>query len=488
MSQDIAIAAKNLSKVYRMWDRPSSRLVTPSLEAAGSLFPSVSPPARWFQERARHHYQDFVALKDISFELRRGEALGIIGRNGSGKSTLLQILAGTLQPSDGKVNVNGRIAALLELGSGFNPDFTGRENVYLNAAVLGLSREETDARFEQIAAFADIGDFIEHPVSTYSSGMMIRLAFAVSISIEPDILIVDEALSVGDVFFQQKCFQRIHQILESGTTLLFVSHDIGAVQNLCSRAILLRNGHITHEGSPETCWSRYFSLGSDRRASFQNHERTAVETGLTDELKAPTLDHNILDTATGRHGTKRMEFTAIALLNEQNLPCTSFGLGETIRVCALLRANEKIEYAGTGVRLHDRMGNLVFAAGNRQLGIHFPPMEPGCEILICFQLSLSVNPAEYSLTVDCSEPTDEGPNHGEFQDVVEGLGPIGVHFDAQEMWPFYGMAQLPLKVSFETVPVDTRHNASPPDSADDLKTEKNPSRTGDTPRRGHASD
>ena len=149
-----------------------------------------------------------------SFELKRGEALGIIGRNGSGKSTLLQILAGTLQPTKGGITIDGRMAALLELGSGFNPDFTGRENVFLNAAVLGMSREETDTRFDQIAAFADIGEFIEQPVSTYSSGMMVRLAFAVSISVDPDILIVDEALSVGDVFFQQKCFKRIHQILD----------------------------------------------------------------------------------------------------------------------------------------------------------------------------------------------------------------------------------------------------------------------------------
>lgn len=449
-SPEFAITARDLTKAYRIWDHPSSRLVAPALEGMSSLLPAKSAPSEWLRQRAAQHYRDFIALNGVSFELRRGEALGIIGRNGSGKSTLLQILAGTLQPTEGSVEVNGRIAALLELGSGFNPDFTGRENVYLNAAVLGLSREQTDARFDEIAAFADIGDFIEQPVSTYSSGMMIRLAFAVSISIEPDILIVDEALSVGDVFFQQKCFKRIHQILDSGTTLLFVSHDIGAVRNLCSRAILLRNGHIIHEGSPETCWSRYFSLGSDQRASFQDHDRNPEDSGLNDELRKPTLEHNIVSTATSRHGEKRMEFSAIALLDEHNQPCNEFTLGETVRVCALLRANVKIEYAGVGVQLFDRMNNLIFAAGNRQLGIHLPSIEAGKEILICFQLSLTVNPDQYTIAVDCSEPTEDGPNHGAFQDVVEGLGPVTVQFDSQQMWPFYGMAQLPLKLTFES--------------------------------------
>lgn len=488
MSAEIAISAQGLSKAYRIWDRPSSRLLSPSLEAAASLFPAKSGLRRSLRDRAASHYHDFVALNDVSFELQRGESLGIIGRNGSGKSTLLQIIAGTLQPTKGEITINGRVAALLELGSGFNPDFTGRENVYLNAAVLGLTREETDARFDQIAAFADIGEFIEQPVSTYSSGMMIRLAFAVSISVEPDILIVDEALSVGDVFFQQKCFKRIHAILESGTTLLFVSHDIGAIQNLCSRAILLRNGHVTHEGSPETCWSRYFALGSDRRSSFQNHRRAPVDNGLIEELRAPTLAGNILSTATSRHGDRRMEFTAIALLDEQNNPCANFRLGETVRVCTILRANEEIEYIGTGVRLFDRMSNLIFACGNRQLGIHLPRLEQGTEILICFQLTLSVNPADYTLTVDCSEPNDEGPNQGAFQDVIEGLGPITVHFDLQDMWPFYGMAQLPLKVSFETVPTDTGHLAALPDPADDLETEEKPSQPEETEGRRHASE
>ena len=181
-----------------------------------------------------------------------------------------------------------------------------------------------------------------------------------------------------------------------------------------------------------------------------------------------------------------MEFTAIALLDEQNNPCSNFRLGETVRVCTILRANEEIEYIGAGVRLYDRMSNLIFACGNRQLGIHLPRLEQGTEILICFQLTLSVNPADYTLTVDCSEPNDEGPNQGAFQDVIEGLGPISVHFDLQDMWPFYGMAQLPLKVSFETVPTDTEHPASPPDPADDLETAEKPSPPGESEGRHHA--
>ena len=224
MSDSLAISVQNVGKAYRLWESPSARLTAPLTERLAGVFPPATALARGLRARAAKRYRDFWALKHISFEVRRGEAVGIIGRNGSGKSTLLQIVAGTLQPTDGSVKVNGRIAALLELGSGFNPDFSGRENVFLNAAVLGLTRAETEARFDQIAAFADIGDFLDQPVKVYSSGMMMRLAFAVSVSLQPDILIVDEALSVGDVFFQQKCFKRIHELLGIRSEKGLVNH------------------------------------------------------------------------------------------------------------------------------------------------------------------------------------------------------------------------------------------------------------------------
>ena len=231
MCSDFAIRVQGLSKSYHIYDKPQDRL----------------KQSLW--RGRKQFYREFWALRDVSFEVAKGETIGIIGRNGSGKSTLLQMIAGTLTPTAGAVEVNGRVAALLELGSGFNPDFTGRENVFMNGAILGFSESEIAARFDEIASFADIGDFIDQPIKTYSSGMMVRLAFAVSVCVEPDILIVDEALSVGDMAFQFKCMQRLDRLVASGTTLLFVSHDLVAVKSFCNRAIYLSKGVSLAQGS-----------------------------------------------------------------------------------------------------------------------------------------------------------------------------------------------------------------------------------------------
>jgi lipopolysaccharide transport system ATP-binding protein len=220
---------------------------------AGELFPAMRPK---IDRKMQGLCTEFYALRDISFEVKKGESVGIIGRNGSGKSTLLQIIAGTLQPTEGSVTVNGRVAALLELGSGFNPEFTGRENVYLNCSILGLTKDETEQRYDSIAEFADIGDFLEQPVKTYSSGMTMRLAFAVIAHVDADILIIDEALSVGDAFFLKKCMNFIRGFMQKGT-LLFVSHDVGAVQSFCSTAIWLTNGFIKINGDTKTVTREY---------------------------------------------------------------------------------------------------------------------------------------------------------------------------------------------------------------------------------------
>ena len=249
-SNDFAIRVQSLSKCFHIYDAPSDRLKQ-------MLAPRLQRIAR---QQPKQYFQEFWALKDINFEIKKGETVGIIGRNGSGKSTLLQIICGTLTPSNGSVQTNGRIAALLELGSGFNPEFSGRENVYMNAAVLGLSTCEIDARFNDIVAFADIGDFIGQPVKTYSSGMMVRLAFAVAINVDPDILIIDEALSVGDELFQRKCFSRIETIKNNGATILFVSHSGGIIVELCDRALLMDSGERLATGSPKEIISRYQKL------------------------------------------------------------------------------------------------------------------------------------------------------------------------------------------------------------------------------------
>ncbi|MGZ3624660.1 MAG: ABC transporter ATP-binding protein [Ktedonobacteraceae bacterium] len=271
---DIAIRVQNLSKCYHIYDTPRDRLkqfVLPRLQRLARL-----PSKQYFRE--------FWALNDVSFEIKKGETVGIIGRNGSGKSTLLQMICGTLNPTIGSIQTNGRIAALLELGSGFNPEFSGRENVYMNATVLGLSTEEIDARFDDIVAFADIGDFVEQPVKTYSSGMMVRLAFAVAINVDPEILIVDEALSVGDELFQRKCFSRIEAIRASGATILFVSHSGGQVVELCDRAVLMDAGEKLAVGLPKQIVGRYQKLlyaPADAREIIREQIRRADEQFVT---------------------------------------------------------------------------------------------------------------------------------------------------------------------------------------------------------------
>ncbi|WP_347912592.1 ABC transporter ATP-binding protein [Pseudomonas grandcourensis] len=256
MSSQVAIRVSNLSKCFQIYEKPSDRL--------------LQMLARGFKK----YYREFWALKDVSFEVRKGETVGIVGRNGSGKSTLLQMICGTLNPSDGDIKVNGRIAALLELGSGFNPEFTGRENVYMNAAVLGLTKKEIDARYAEIEAFADIGQFIDQPVKTYSSGMSVRLAFAVAINSDPEVLVIDEALSVGDELFQRKCYSRIESIKAKGTTILFVSHSGNIVVELCDRAILMDAGELLLVGEPKEIVGKYQQLlyaPQEKRADIRSN-------------------------------------------------------------------------------------------------------------------------------------------------------------------------------------------------------------------------
>ena len=280
-SDDIAISVSGLSKRYEIYEVPRDRLkqfILPTLQRLAG-----SAPKQYFDE--------FWALKNISFEVRKGETVGIIGCNGSGKSTLLQMICGTLNPTHGSIQISGRIAALLELGSGFNPEFSGRENVYMNCTVLGLSRDEIDQRFDSIAEFADIGVFIEQPVKTYSSGMSIRLAFAVAVNVDPNILIVDEALAVGDELFQRKCFSRIEAIRASGSAILFVSHSGAQIVELCDRAILLDAGEKLISGLPKQIVGSYQKLlyaPAEKREAIRKKISQAINLSLPKSLIEPT--------------------------------------------------------------------------------------------------------------------------------------------------------------------------------------------------------
>ena len=328
---DIAIRVQNLSKCYHIYDAPHDRLkqfILPRLQGLAG-------------RTARQYFREFWALKDVSFEVKKGETVGIIGRNGSGKSTLLQLICGTLHPTAGSVQTFGRIAALLELGSGFNPEFTGRENVFMNAAVLGLSTEEIVSRFEEIVDFAGIGDFIEQQVKTYSSGMVVRLAFAVSVCVNPDILIVDEALAVGDAAFQFKCLDRLRTLTASGTTLLMVSHDMGMLKNFCNYGIYLANGQEHGRGAPDELAELYFMNMRDEQRRLSNKGGGVTSKPFLGAGKGIAF------------GTEEGHIVSASFVN-CNGPCSSFMHGEEIAIKVETKYLDTLPYPHLGLLLHDR--------------------------------------------------------------------------------------------------------------------------------------
>jgi lipopolysaccharide transport system ATP-binding protein len=361
---DIAIEVKDICKAYRIWRDPAARLKFPLLQALGSVVPTALQPhalrRRVGEVHQTPYYKDFDALQDINFSVRKGEALGIIGCNGSGKSTLLQIIAGTLTPSSGKVSVQGRLAALLELGSGFNPDFTGRENVHLNASILGLSSREIDACYKDIAAFADIGEFIEQPVKTYSSGMMVRLAFAVQCAVQPDILVVDEALAVGDALFQKRCFERIATLIARGTTLLFVSHDEESVRTLTSRAILLQHGRIACIGPSAEVLLEYRRQLHEQEKTYlgQATRKLAERAGAITPLQVkdgPAIKRSF--------GDLEAEILGVEVLNSAGEPQSAFHPTDIIRVRVSAVAYQEISGINVALRIRNKQGFKLYSWG-----------------------------------------------------------------------------------------------------------------------------
>ena len=392
-------------------------------------------------------------MRDVSFEVSRGEAVGIIGRNGSGKSTLLQIIAGTLQASEGAVSVQGRVAALLELGSGFNPEFTGRENVYLNGTVMGFSRSEIDARFDQVAGFADIGDFIEQPVKTYSSGMMVRLAFALQTAIEPEIFIVDEALSVGDFFFQQKCFKRIAELRANGTTLLFVSHDMGSVRDLCHRALYLKGGRAVDFGDSQHTISLYLREDTGTPAASPIASATPASAAPPaerfQEIRDQALGVNPAGPSTAVTGPARIE--AVRLLDARRVPGTTFRLGQPafIQAYVLVRERAALHFA---VELKNRHGQVVSCVGSRTVGL--PAVEAAAGQILEFEaaIELGLEAGEYSLQAVLGLP-DTRPNIGTRVHATPWLGPITIMWNYEmEAAPFLGMFHLPNRIKFAAWP------------------------------------
>lgn len=359
-SNEIVVRVEGLGKKYEVYDSPRSRLkqfVVPTVRRVLNL-----PTQDYFKE--------FWALRDISFEIKRGESFGVVGRNGSGKSTLLQLITGTLAPTTGTVHTKGRIAALLELGSGFNPEFTGRENVFLNGMLLGLSQEEIETRFDAIASFADIGEHLEQPVKTYSSGMLVRLAFAVQVQVEPDILIVDEALAVGDALFQKRCYERLERLLADGLTLLFVSHDQESVRTLTRRALLLhRGGQVFCGSSSETILDYRKLLHAEESAYF-----TSITKCIEEKKQASASamisanDGSNSEVVVGRaeqmsFGDGGIEVVSVKTFDSENKPCAVFYPGDVIRICVECLSEIDTDKINIAIRIRSREGIKVYSWG-----------------------------------------------------------------------------------------------------------------------------
>ena len=471
MSNDPVISVEHVSKAYRIWNSPSSRLTAPVLEGAGGLM--AGSPGQWLKDRAARSYRDFFALQDISLTVNPGESIGIIGRNGSGKSTLLQIIAGTLQPTVGRVTVNGRVAALLELGSGFNPDFTGRENVYLNAAVLGLSRREVDERFDQIAAFADIGDFIEQPVKTYSSGMFVRLAFAVQTAVEPQILIVDEALSVGDVFFQQRCYERMRQLLDSGVCIILASHDLGSVQQFCRHTLVLRRGRAAFWGPSAEATKVYFQLEQQEKAAAFAAHSTAPALASTEASAPPSLldwpSSEVLPPAEGVRaiGNGWARCTALAVCDAQGRTWQMFQQGETLSVFYEFEILHDMEFCFGCVTLRDKTMQAVHSKITLQDGLRTPArVTAGTRLRFRQDTTLNLHCADYTLDIALEMITADllalpGITYEDFMRAqlrvceLHAVASIGVRL-REETAPFqllhFGMAGLPSRSMVDVIP------------------------------------
>jgi len=421
-SDDIAIRVSNLSKCYFIYDRPQDRL-------RQSIIPRLQ---RLVGRKPKNYFREFWALRDVSFEVKKGETVGIIGRNGSGKSTLLQIICGTLTPTSGTVETNGRVAALLELGSGFNPEFTGRENVYMNGAVLGLSKEEIDARFDDIAAFADIGEFLEQPVKTYSSGMFVRLAFAVNIMSQPEIMIVDEALAVGDMGFQAKCMTALTRIQEAGTTVLFVSHDVGAVKSLCSRGIHLDRGELKNIGTAADVAEHYVRV---MREEMNEEQRRFVRMSTTfpavkavkekTELKAPAIQgkefkepedfsHRVEQF---RYGSGGARITYVELLNTDDEPINSVEFNQEVRIRIYFESYSDLDVSPNYYIL-DEKKVLILGAGPRTLGKPLVRTRQNTRYVVTYTTNLPLQEGFYSVQLQLTSPViiDETV---EFLDVID---------------------------------------------------------------------
>ena len=389
MDKNLAISVQGVSKIYKLYDKPIDRL-----KEAVSL-------------THKSYHRDFFALSDISFEVRKGQTVGIIGTNGSGKSTILKIITGVLSPTTGTAEVSGNISALLELGAGFNSEYTGLENIYMNGTMMGFSRQEMERRMDDILRFADIGDFVNQPVKTYSSGMFVRLAFALAINVDPEILIVDEALSVGDVFFQAKCYRRMEEMMKNGTTILMVSHDMGSIIKYCDKVVLLNRGHFVAQGEAGKMVDLYKKIlanQTDELAEALIEEKKEalglpVEAAVSDKRMKDRMN---LNPEVQEYGDGRASFEDFGTLDARGNVTNLLLKGEMFTIRERVRFHAPIENPIFTYTLRDKKGTDITGTNTLFEGTEIKPVKDGDAYTVSFRQKMNLQGGEYLLSMSCT--------------------------------------------------------------------------------------
>jgi lipopolysaccharide transport system ATP-binding protein len=449
MNNNIAIKVENLTKVYHLYNKPQDRLKE-------ALHPF---------RKSYHH--DFYALNDVSFEVKKGETVGIIGKNGAGKSTLLKIITGVLTPSSGNVEVKGKIASLLELGAGFNPEMTGFENIYFNGTLMGFSKEEMDDKVENILEFANIGEFIDQPVKMYSSGMFARLAFSVAINVDADILIVDEALSVGDMLFQAKCIAKMTTLMEEGTTILFVSHDIHAVRALCNQGVYLEKGNVTFAGNAGDAVDLY--IKNDQQASNQQLKSMQVDMHKVDKEKVIDFKPNkipvkvALEPSIGekegmvRYGDGGAEILDYGIFDMHFNRTNQLVSKQDYYIQISILFNENLPTFVATTTLFGLDGEQLLAWINTQDDIEFPPVSKGDIIVVTNKINLPLKQDIYKLGTSVEYPTIPLLQH-RFLDMIKGIDVIDVKFESPSK-PFHSTFYTKGQYILENISGDDKYHA-----------------------------
>ena len=420
------ISVRRLSKRFRVYDSPWHRALDWMGGSRGG---------------------EFWALRDIDFEVPKGKCFGVIGNNGAGKSTLLKLLTGTLHPTSGAVAVEGRLFSILELSSGFLPDLTGRQNLEHAGRLLALPDGYVRSKTAEIQEFSELGEFFDRPFKSYSSGMQIRLAFSLYAFLEPDVLLLDEALSVGDIFFQQKSYGRIRELLAGGITSLFVSHDMAAVQNLCDEVLLLEGGRIAFRGRPEEAVTHYYGSLGKKRARASAPARSAPQLSAVSNVAGETIRRGGLTAAlVPSISTGALSIVAARVADSSGNERLTVEIGGSLTFQVLLRATEPVSDPSAGINVYDRLGNLVFAAGTRNARAALPALTPGDELPVELTVRFDLGPGAYSFTLGCSEPSEASdPSLGLRHYVSGPLGPVTVASEP-DLPAFYGLARLPFTV------------------------------------------